>query len=66
MEVESRRISFLFFESIITKFLQEDLKTLHEGRVSQNSDLCSRSFFMLCRNFKKLFFHNFFLFYGIK
>ena len=45
--------------SIITKFLQENLKTLPEGSVSQNFDLGSRYFFMLCRNFKNSFFHYF-------
>ena len=33
------------------KFLQEYLKTLPEGSVSQHFDLGFRIFFMLCRNF---------------
>ena len=36
--------------SIIIKFLQDDLKTLSDGSVSQNFDLGSSYFFMLCRN----------------
>ena len=36
--------------SIITKCLQEVFGTLPEGSVSQNFYLCSRYFFMLCRN----------------
>ena len=59
MKIESQKIYFLFLDSkflinnpsIITKVLQGDLETLPEGRVSQNFDLGSRSFFMLCRNF---------------
>ena len=32
-------------------FLQNNLRNLPEGSVSQNFDLGSRFFFMLCRNF---------------
>ena len=50
MEVEGWTILFLFLNSkfsfnnpsISIKFLQEDLKTLPEGSVSQNFDLGSR------------------------
>ena len=41
------------------KFLQNNLKTLPEGSVSQNFDLGSRFFFMLCRNFLNLLFQYF-------
>ena len=57
MEVESRQISLLIFElslnnqSIIIKILQDNLETLPEGSLSQNVDLGSRYFFMLCRKF---------------
>ena len=48
MKVKMQKIFFLFFKlsfnnpPIATKFLQEDLKTLPEGSVSQNLDLGSR------------------------
>ena len=42
--------------SICTIFLGYVPHSPPEGRVSQNFDLGPRSFFMLCRNFGKLFF----------
>ena len=66
-KLKIRKFNFYFLNSefsfnnlsIITKFLQEDLKTLPEGSVSQNFDLGSRYLFILCRNFKNSFFHSF-------
>ena len=74
IKLKIRKFNFYFLnsefsfnnQSIITKFLQENLKTPPEGSVSQNFDLGSRYLFMLCRNFKNSFFSLFFTFYGIK
>ena len=65
MKVESWKFHFYFLNSefsfnnpsIISKFLQEELKTLPDGSVSQNLDLGSQYFIMLCRNFFNYFFH---------
>ena len=43
--------------SIFAKFLGYVLHTPPEGSVSQNFDLGPSYFFMLCRNFGKIFFH---------
>ena len=45
--------------SIMIKFLQDDLKTLPEGRVSQNVDVGSRHFIVLCRIFQIIFYISF-------
>ena len=43
--------------SIFVTFLGNVLYTPPEGSVSQNFDLGPCYFFMLCRNFGKIFFH---------
>ena len=67
MEVENQKFYFYFLNSdssfnnltIIINFLLNNLKTLSEGSVSQNCNLGSRFFFMLCRNFFNLIFQYF-------
>ena len=49
-------------ESNVTKSIGYVLCTLLEGSVSQNFDLGLCYFFMLCRNFVKVFFHYFLCF----
>ena len=64
MKVESRQISFKSLNteisfnnsSIIINFLHDGLGTLPEGSMSQNFDLGSRYYFMLCR---MILFHSF-------
>ena len=75
IKLKIRTFYFNFFNSefsfnnpsIITKFLQVNLKTLPEGIMSQNFVLGSRYFFMLCRILKIHFFTIFYiLWYEIK
>ena len=70
IKLKIRKLFFYFFNpefsfnnpSIITNFLQENLKTLPEEIVSQNFDLGSKYIFMFCRNFKNSFFTMFLYF----
>ena len=54
--------SSLHNEPNVTKLLGHVLCILLEGSVSQNFDLGLGYFFMLCRNFVKVFFHYFLCF----
>ena len=49
-------------ESNVTKSIGNVLCIILEGSVSQNFDLGLGYFFMLCRNFVKVFFHYFLCF----